>query len=199
MWPLGLSYPFHATVLFLCSLKTSWGFLMYFGGMEKDKWYEIMKWVNLFRSNGSLLFQHIRVVWSNCCSRLETKAAFTCWSTMENTRTMSEIRSKLTIKTSERQWCRSCVFIVDFELISHIVLVFPLMTLNKEMPTGKSWNIRERWCKIFLGSQREVKKAFYLNSRMKSRFKLRNSNTKIGTNLVSEWTMTLPERCYYCR
>ena len=30
-----------------------------------------------------------------------------------------------------RQWRRSYVFIVNFEQISHIVLVFPLLTLNK--------------------------------------------------------------------
>ena len=31
----------------------------------------------------------------------------------------------------ERQWRRSVVFIIDFEQISHIVLVFLLLTLNK--------------------------------------------------------------------
>ena len=48
-----------------------------------------------------------------------------------NTRTRSEICSKLTIKTPERrQWRRSGVFIVNFEHISHLVLVFLLLTLN---------------------------------------------------------------------
>ena len=42
-----------------------------------------------------------------------------------NTRTKCEICSKLTIKTPERrQWRRSGVFIVNFEHISHFVLVF---------------------------------------------------------------------------
>ena len=45
-----------------------------------------------------------------------------------------EICSKLTIKTPERhassQWRRSGVFIVNFEHISHVVLVFLLLTLN---------------------------------------------------------------------
>ena len=37
----------------------------------------------------------------------------------------------LTIKTPERrQWRRSSVFIVNFELISHLDLVFLLLTLN---------------------------------------------------------------------
>ena len=39
--------------------------------------------------------------------------------------------SKLTIKTTERrQWHLSGVFIVNFEHISYIVLVFLLLTLN---------------------------------------------------------------------
>ena len=45
---------------------------------------------------------------------------------------------KLTIKTLERRhWRRSRVFIVDFEHISHLVLVFLLLTLNRQMPTGE--------------------------------------------------------------
>ena len=48
-----------------------------------------------------------------------------------NSRTRCEICSKLTTKTPEgRQWRRSGVFIVNFELISHLVLVFLLLTLN---------------------------------------------------------------------
>ena len=48
-----------------------------------------------------------------------------------NTRIMCEICSKLTIKTPERRnWRRSGIFIVNFEHISHIALVFLLLTLN---------------------------------------------------------------------
>ena len=48
-----------------------------------------------------------------------------------NTRTMCEICSDLTIKTPEwRHWSRSGI-VINFERISHIVLVFPLFTLNK--------------------------------------------------------------------
>ena len=39
--------------------------------------------------------------------------------------------SKLTIKTLERRQRRSCFFIVNFEDISHLFLVFLLLTLNK--------------------------------------------------------------------
>ena len=49
-----------------------------------------------------------------------------------NTRTRYEIFSKLIIKTQERrQWRRSGVFIVNFEYILHLVLVFLLLTLSR--------------------------------------------------------------------
>ena len=49
-----------------------------------------------------------------------------------NTRTRSEICSRLTMKTTGRcQWRRSDGFIVKFEQISHLILVFLLLTLNK--------------------------------------------------------------------
>ena len=48
-----------------------------------------------------------------------------------NTRKRSEICSKLTIKTRERrQRRRSGVIIVNFQPISHLALVFLLLTLN---------------------------------------------------------------------
>ena len=51
--------------------------------------------------------------------------------TNRNTITRCEICSKLTIKTTERcYWRRSGVFIVNFEHISHLVLVFLMLTLN---------------------------------------------------------------------
>ena len=53
-----------------------------------------------------------------------------CKVNNRNTR-RCEICSKLTINTPERrQWHRSCVFIVNFEHISQIVLLFLLLTLN---------------------------------------------------------------------
>ena len=48
------------------------------------------------------------------------------------TRKRCEICSKLTMKTLERrQRCCSGVFIVNFEHISHLFLLFLLVTLNK--------------------------------------------------------------------
>ena len=49
-----------------------------------------------------------------------------------NTRARCEISSKLTIKTPEqRHWRRSGVFIVNFEYISNLVLVFLLLTFSR--------------------------------------------------------------------
>ena len=48
-----------------------------------------------------------------------------------NTRTMCEICSNLTVETPEwRQWHHYGVFVVNYEQISHIVLLFQLLTLN---------------------------------------------------------------------
>ena len=49
---------------------------------------------------------------------------------IRDTRTRCEIYLKLVIKTVERRhWRRYSVFIVNFEHISHLVLVFLLLTL----------------------------------------------------------------------
>ena len=48
-----------------------------------------------------------------------------------------EICSKLTIKIPERRnWRRFGIFIVNFEHISHLALVFVLLTLSRYMPAG---------------------------------------------------------------
>ena len=53
------------------------------------------------------------------------------------TRTVFEICSKLRIKTLERpRWCRSGVFIVNFEQISHIVLMLSLLTFLYKFQLG---------------------------------------------------------------
>ena len=51
-----------------------------------------------------------------------------------NPRTRCEVCSKLTIKPSKGR--RSGVFIVNFEHISQLVLVFLLLTLNMLLPAG---------------------------------------------------------------
>ena len=49
-----------------------------------------------------------------------------------NTRTRCEICSELTIKSPERRhWRHSVVYFVNYEHISHLVLVFLLLTLSR--------------------------------------------------------------------
>ena len=67
-----------------------------------------------------------------------------------NTRTRCKICSKLTIKTPERRhWRRSGVFIFNFERISHIILVFLLLTLSRYMPARKGKENKEKRIKTY--------------------------------------------------
>ena len=63
----------------------------------------------------------------NMYDKTFTQPTFTCSKfSIETLETCSD----LTIKTERRQWCCSGVFIVNFEHVSHLVLVFLLLTLN---------------------------------------------------------------------
>ena len=55
-----------------------------------------------------------------------------------NTRTRCEICSTLTIKIPERRRSRSGIFVINFEHISHLVLVYLLLTLNMYLPAGEA-------------------------------------------------------------
>ena len=63
----------------------------------------------------------------------KTQPVFPCSkSRMETPEQLCEICSKLTTKTPERRHSLcSDLLCVDFKQILHIVLVFPLLTLNK--------------------------------------------------------------------
>ena len=64
-----------------------------------------------------------------------------------NTRKMCEICSELTIKTPEwRQWRRSSVFIVNFEQISHVVMVFPLLYWTSKCRLGSDAILEKHIC-----------------------------------------------------
>ena len=65
-----------------------------------------------------------------------------------NTRKKCEIYLKLTTKAPERR--KSDVFIVNFEHISHLFLVFLLLTLNKQMLARKVSNDLFYWANLFL-------------------------------------------------
>ena len=63
-----------------------------------------------------------------------SQSAFTCSNFNNgNTKSLFEICSKLIKKTPER---RSGVFFINFKQVSHNDMMFPLLTLNKEMPAG---------------------------------------------------------------
>ena len=68
-----------------------------------------------------------------------------------NTRTMCEICTRLTITPEWRHWGRSGVSIVNFEQILHIIVVFSLLTLHKQMPAGEVFSIYifRTWISIF--------------------------------------------------
>ena len=77
------------------------------------------------------LFMHFRVYYKNLISGAIPVGLYLLKVNNRNTRTWCEICSKLTIKTTERRhWRRSGVFIVNFEYVSHLVLLFLLLTLN---------------------------------------------------------------------
>ena len=62
---------------------------------------------------------------------ISSQPAFVCPKLTIATLEQGVKHVQLTIKASgRRQWRRSGVFIVNFELVSHLVLVFLLLTLN---------------------------------------------------------------------
>ena len=66
-----------------------------------------------------------------CCWRLTPAGNYMFKVTNRNTRARCEICPKLTIKIPERRQHRSGIFIINFEHISHLVLVFLLLTLSR--------------------------------------------------------------------
>ena len=83
------------------------------------------------------------------CSSRDTVGIYLLKVDNRNTRIRCEICSKLTIKSPEQCQC----FIVNFEHISRLVLVFLLLTLNMQMLTGKkmeesAWSSKCRTLKV---------------------------------------------------
>ena len=73
---------------------------------------------------------------------------------MDNTHSIEQLQQpeNVLLTTSQDEWRYSCVFIVNFELISHVVLFFPLLTLNK-------WTSAESFLKNWLKLSRLVFKS----------------------------------------
>ena len=85
-------------------------------------WYIYLYYLSLFNN----IFQ-VNVIFLCPLKTRNTDPAGNCMFKVSNrnTRTSCEIFSKLTIKTPERcHWRRSGVFIVNFENISHLSVVF---------------------------------------------------------------------------
>ena len=80
-----------------------------------------------------------------------------------STKTMCEIYSKLRIKIPEwRQWRRSGVFIIDFDEILRIVLVFSLFSLKRSMLAGLSVSMLGNiFCLSFVGLTKSFVEALW--------------------------------------
>ena len=115
---------------------------------EVLKWNTGLKWVNILPSFEIKILRTSLVPMSPFNTTWKTSKNF--WFLMfsgdisaniylfkvnnKNTSKRCEICSKLTLKTPEWcQWHRSGVFIINFEYLSHLFLVFLLLTLNKQM------------------------------------------------------------------
>ena len=72
-----------------------------------------------------------------------TQPAFTCAKiiieTLEQGVKYVQSNNKDTRTTDRRYWRRSGVFIINFEHISYLVIVFLLLTLNMTTPVGMSF------------------------------------------------------------
>ena len=111
-----------------------------------------------------------------------------------NTRARSEICSKLTIKTPARHhWRRSGVFIVNFEHISHLAVVFLLLTLNIWMPIGKGsvvWKgLRLSNSRVVFESQRSPPNVYL--------FKVSIRNTRKRCEICSKLTINTPKQHHW--
>ena len=73
-----------------------------------------------------------------CTACMHPTAIYEFKTNNGNNRTYCEIYSKLIKNTL---CCRFGLSIVNFDQISYINLVFPLLTLNKQMPAGYATNL----------------------------------------------------------
>ena len=121
---------------------------MVFGNGKKDEWVRVKKkWNGMEKSHcdGDELTNNIPA------------GIFLLKVNNRNSRTRCEICSKLTIKTPERRlWRRYSVFIVNFEHIWHLALVFLLLTWNAN---------RSTFCSVLIVRDRtKIKKHLFLQN-----------------------------------
>ena len=63
------------------------------------------------------------------------------YSLKVNSETRCKICTKLSNKDTRKHWHRSSVFIVNFEHLSHLVLVFLMLILSRQMPAWIAWEV----------------------------------------------------------
>ena len=121
--------PFSTNVPLLYPLKTTENLRVFY----VFKGYKSRTLVgNGFHCCKAIVFGKSQIDIHTACFSL-TQLVFTCSNLTAKTLRLEicEICSKLTIKTPERgQWRRSGVFLVSFEHVLHLVIVFLLLTLN---------------------------------------------------------------------
>ena len=83
------------------------------------------------------IYIYCTIIESACLSKAIPAGNYMFKVNSRNTRTWCEICSKLKIKIPEQRLSRRYVaFIVNFEHILHLVLVYLLLTLNMKLPAG---------------------------------------------------------------
>ena len=127
---------------------------------DPEIWRKLLKWYGLLLFDTRWLFMTSNF-WLNCLGIIYRPRTYYWWlqasqkiiaphhsypfpagiclvkDNNRNTRKRCEICAKLTIKTPERrQWRCSGVVIVNFEHISHLVLVFLLLSLSRQTLAG---------------------------------------------------------------
>ena len=108
--------------------------------MKGNLWYS--------RIMGSILFKVPRVIVMRTIS--SSAGIYLLKVNYRNTRTRCEICSKITIKIPER--CQPMasfgIFIVNFEHISNLVLVFLLLTLDLQLTAERYRHKKTQWCPL---------------------------------------------------
>ena len=88
--------------------------------------------VNIAKFLRAVFLINIFCFWYIFNTYIVSQPAITCSKLTTETLEQGEICSKLTIKMPERRyWRRSGIFIVNFEHISHLALVFLLLTSSR--------------------------------------------------------------------
>ena len=99
---------------------------------------------------------YCKVYSSGCMTRAKSVGIYLFNVNHQNTGTMCEICSKLSMTPEQLHWRRSDFFIVNFEQISRIALVFSLLTLNKQISAEKifltMWRFEDQMYEIKLFS-----------------------------------------------